>query len=151
MSDSAKEGDMAGSTCSDARGAAVGEVPSAPCLVYSCSGYSGAAQLANRLALELDREWFAEMSCIAGVGGGVPALVAVARSGRPIVALDGCPLQCVAACLAREGVRPALHVVLSDLGVERRRDAGVPHDLEAKARSHVRARLVERGLAPPRD
>ena len=39
-------------------------------LVYSCSGCSSAAQMANDLALRLDRAGVAEMSCIAGVGGG---------------------------------------------------------------------------------
>ena len=38
-------------------------------LVYSCSGCSSAAQLANHLAVRLDRDERAEMSCIAGVGG----------------------------------------------------------------------------------
>jgi len=38
-------------------------------LVYSCSGCSSAAQLANQLAIRLDREGLAETSCIAGVGG----------------------------------------------------------------------------------
>ena len=40
-------------------------------LVYSCSGCSSAAQMANYLALQLDRQGEAEMSCIAGVGGNV--------------------------------------------------------------------------------
>ncbi len=111
-------------------------------LVYSCSGYSSAAQLANQLALELDREGLAEMSCIAGVGGGVPALVAVAQSGRPIVALDGCPLHCAAACLAREGVVPTVHVTLSDHGVEKRRHIEVPEALVADVRRSVRALVV---------
>lgn len=35
-------------------------------LVYSCSGCSSAAQMANALAVRLDREKVAEMSCIAG-------------------------------------------------------------------------------------
>jgi len=67
--------------------------PSAPShpLVYSCSGCSSAAQLANHLALQLDRHGMAEMSCIAGVGGDVPQLLKLAHSGRPIIALDGCP------------------------------------------------------------
>ena len=65
-------------------------------LVYACSGCSSAAQLANHVALQLDRRGVAEMSCIAGVGGDVPKLVRLATSGRPIVALDGCPL-CVGA------------------------------------------------------
>lgn len=42
-------------------------------LVYSCSGCSSAAQLANHVALQLDRRGVAEMSCIAGVGGDGPS------------------------------------------------------------------------------
>ncbi|MEW6706206.1 MAG: putative zinc-binding protein [Pseudomonadota bacterium] len=90
-------------------------------LVYSCSGCSSAAQLANHLALRLDREGHAEMSCIAGVGGGVRSLVRKARdavqAGRPVVAIDGCVLACAKACLAREGLQPTLHVQLAQAGV----------------------------------
>jgi hypothetical protein len=68
-------------------------------LVYSCSGCSSAAQAANYIALKLDREGEAEMSCISGVGGNVQHLVNIARSGRPILALDGCPLACTLHCL----------------------------------------------------
>ena len=71
-------------------------------LVYSCSGCSSAAQMANHLALRLDRAGAAEMSCIAGVGGGVaavcpeqysvaawsPALNAKGNSVRGIAALE---------------------------------------------------------------
>lgn len=75
--------------------------------------------MANHLALELDRRGVAEMSCIAGVGGDVAPLVRLARSGRPVVALDGCPLACVAACLARHELKPALHVRLDQHGVRK--------------------------------
>lgn len=92
-------------------------------LVYSCSGCSSAAQMANHLAVQLDRHGLAEMSCIAGVGGDVPQLVKVARSGRPILAVDGCPLHCVANCLQRHGVVAERHVTLSEFGVRRR-----PHE-----------------------
>lgn len=88
-------------------------------LVYACSGCSSAAQLANRLALLLDREGEAEMSCIAGVGGGVPGLVKTARGGRPILALDGCVMACVAACLERAGVAAQRHVLLSEYGIRK--------------------------------
>jgi uncharacterized metal-binding protein len=94
-----------------------------PPLVYSCSGCSSAAQMANHLAIRLDRDNQAEMSCIAGVGGGVPGLVKTARSGRKILALDGCVLACARACLAREGITPDEHVVLGDHGVKKRKHA----------------------------
>lgn len=89
-------------------------------LVYSCSGCSSAAQAANYIALALDHRGKAEMSCIAGVGGDVPSLVKVAKSGRPIIALDGCNLNCVKNSLARHGVQPAVHHILSDYGVKKR-------------------------------
>jgi uncharacterized metal-binding protein len=89
-------------------------------LVYSCSGCSSAAQLANHLALGLDRSGVAEMSCISGVGGDVPSLVKLAQSGRPIIALDGCVLACVKNCLARHGVTASYYRVLSDMGVRKK-------------------------------
>jgi uncharacterized metal-binding protein len=88
-------------------------------LVYACSGASSAAQMANHLAVKLDRLKVAEMSCIAGVGGDVKPLVKTATSGRPIIALDGCPLQCAAKILARHGLKADQHVDLSDLGVKK--------------------------------
>jgi len=88
-------------------------------LVYSCSGCSSAAQLANAVALKLDRAGVAEMSCIAGVGGDVPSLLRTGKSGRPIVALDGCELACVRSSLARHGIAPALYFLLSAQGVRK--------------------------------
>ena len=89
-------------------------------LVYACSGCSSAAQLANHVAVRMDRSGVAEMSCIAGVGGDVPNLLKTARSGRPIIALDGCPLVCVKSSLARHGINPDRHYQLQQYGVKKR-------------------------------
>lgn len=88
-------------------------------LVYSCSGCSSAAQTANYIALKLDREGDAEMSCIAGVGGNVSHLVNIARSGRPIIAIDGCPLSCSLHCLSERGLSADLHLLLHERGVKK--------------------------------
>lgn len=79
--------------------------------------------MANQFALWLDREGLAEMSCIAGVGGGVPGLVRTAHSGRRILALDGCAMACVAACLTQADKRADHHVLLSKFGVKKHRHA----------------------------
>ena len=65
----------------------------APIVVYSCSGCSSAAQLANHVAVPVDTgpAW-PKSSCIAGVGATCPAGENWRASGRPIIALDGCPL-----------------------------------------------------------
>ncbi len=89
-------------------------------LVYSCSGCSSAAQAANYIALKLDREGEAEMSCISGVGGNVPHLVNIARSGRPILALDGCVLAGTLHCLAERGLSAHYHLQLQVHGVKKR-------------------------------
>lgn len=106
-------------------------------IVYSCSGCSSAAQLANTCALALDRAGVAEMSCIAGVGGAVKGLVRVAQSGRPILALDGCGLRCTVACLAQQGVEPSAHVDLSRHGVRKRRHQDPTQEEHAQAWSVV--------------
>jgi uncharacterized metal-binding protein len=76
--------------------------------------------MTNWLAIQLDRRGVAEMSCIAGVGGDVPSLVRKATSGRPVIAIDGCVLQCATHCLARHDVTPTVHHLLSDDGVGKR-------------------------------
>lgn len=86
-------------------------------IVYSCSGCSSAAQTANMIAIKMDREDIAEMSCIAGVGGDVKSLVKTAKSGRDIIAIDGCALACSKHCLARHDVEPRHHFVLSEFHV----------------------------------
>ncbi|MDE1999099.1 MAG: putative zinc-binding protein [Burkholderiales bacterium] len=92
-------------------------------LVYACSGCSSAAQLANHLAVRLDREGHAEMSCIAGVGGQVRPLVRklqeAAERQRPILAIDGCHLSCVASSLALHGVQASSHIQLAAHGVRK--------------------------------
>jgi len=105
-------------------------------LIYSCSGYSNIAQLANSVALELDHEIEAEMSCIAGVGGGVEALVKKARSGRTIIALDGCPLHCVKSCLSQQDVVADYHYTLTDEGFRKthHRDCSVDDVARVKAK-----------------
>ena len=75
--------------------------------------------MANYIALQLDKLKVAERSCIAGVGGDVPHLLKVARSGRPIIALDGCPLACTKACLARHNIEPDNYHQLNQYGVKK--------------------------------
>ncbi len=116
-------------------------------LVYSCSGCSSAAQLANHLAVKLDRTGLAEMSCIAGVGGGVPSLVRKARDaaaiGRPIIAIDGCVLACVRAALAQRQLRPTAHVQLAEAGVRKAYHA----DFEPDDAERLYTELAERAKA----
>lgn len=115
-------------------------------LVYSCSGCSSVAQLANRIAVNLDRAGRAEMSCIAGVGGGVNSLVKTAQSGRPIIALDGCALQCVRHCLDRVGVKSNAHLILTTYGITKQHHQDAAPDGADEVERAVVANLQAAGL-----
>lgn len=121
-------------------------------LVYSCSGCSSAAQLANHLAIQLDRAGLAEMSCIAGVGGGVPSLVRKAQeaqaAGRPIMALDGCALACVRACLESREVQASVHVQLQRLGVKKIYHEGFVPDQAGALFDRLAAQALELATRP---
>lgn len=102
-------------------------------LVYSCSGCSSAAQMANYIAVQLDRMEVAEMSCIAGIGGNVKNLVRTATSGRKIIVIDGCPLACSKACLSNHKVTPDIHIDLSCMGVSKK----LHEDFEMKEANEI--------------
>ena len=112
-------------------------------LVYSCSGSSNVAQLANHLAVRLDRLGLAQMSCIVGVGGDVKSLVRTATSGKAIIAIDGCPLGCVERVLAAKGVEPAVMLRLHERGLRKRQHT----DFDAAERDAVFAEVLAE-LAP---
>ncbi len=113
-------------------------------LVYSCSGSSNVAQLANDIAVRLDRLGIAEMSCIAGVGGDVPALVKKATSGRPVIVIDGCPLACSETVLAARGVTPAHLVRLHERGLKKRRHT----DFDEEQREAIFREVLQELAAP---
>lgn len=89
-------------------------------IIYSCSGCSNVAQLANDIAVKINEEGIAEMSCIAGVGGKVKSFVKKAQSGRPIIAIDGCSLKCAKACLNNIGIKPGKHITLTDYNLKKK-------------------------------
>lgn len=84
----------------------------------------------------MDREDIAEMSCIAGVGGDVKSLVKTAKCGRPIIAIDGCPLACTKNCLARHDVQPIHHFDLSNFTVVKKK--GENPDLDVFRKTYER-------------
>lgn len=92
-------------------------------IIYSCSGCSNVAQLANDIAVKINEENIAEMSCIVGVGGKVKPLLKKAQSGRPIIVIDGCPLQCGKACLDNVDIVPDKHIVLTEYNLKKKYDA----------------------------
>ncbi len=111
-------------------------------LVYSCSGCSQVAQLANRIAVHLDRSGIAEMSCIAGIGGQVKPIIRLAQSGRPILAIDGCPLRCVQRSLNSIDVNERHHLLLSEFGLKKCQNEEYADDVLLDLVNHIASEII---------
>lgn len=117
-----------------------------PPIVYSCSGCSDAGELADRIARKLSRSGVAEMSCIVGVGGRVKPLLNKAQKAERIIAIDGCPLNCVANTLRNCGISNFEHLELQKIGF---RKGSVPVTEESieigvKAAAEIVARMEQK-------
>ncbi|MCC6491413.1 MAG: putative zinc-binding protein [Pirellulales bacterium] len=97
-------------------------------LVFACSGCSNAGQLANQVALELDRRGAAEMSCLAGVGAGKRHFLKQ-LAARPAWVVDGCPIECALGLFQRLDQPVAAHLRLHDLGRRKNDPMPTPSEL----------------------
>ncbi len=91
----------------------------APTLVFACSGAADVGAIADQVARKMTREGKGKMFCLAGIGGRVPGIMATTRAAERILAIDGCPLNCVKACLEQAGITDFAHLQLADLAMEK--------------------------------
>jgi uncharacterized metal-binding protein len=87
-------------------------------IVYACAGASNLGQLANEIAIRLDRMGLAELCCLTEVAA-KDASVAAAEDEprRPLLAIDGCTNGCCSALLAQRGMEATRTVLLAGRGV----------------------------------
>lgn len=115
-------------------------------LIYSCSGCSNLARMAYDIALTIDSEGYAELSCIAGIAGDVQPMVSLARSERDIIAIDGCGLGCVKACLARCNVKVDHYYDISSFGIEKKDKWKTSLVEDSIAMTTIYDDLIKRGI-----
>ena len=111
-------------------------------IVYACSGACSTGQMANYIALCLHRARVAKMSSVAGVAGGLPNMVAAAKSGRPVVAIDGCERHCTRRCLARQGITVHRHYAITDFDIEKLDRPEFDEDDAVMLFEHIRVALT---------
>ena len=90
-------------------------------LIFACSGAADVGALAEKAARELSQEGFGRMFCAAGLGGNVKPILKTTQEAETIVALDGCPLDCVKNSLDNVSVSNYIHVRATDLGLDKGR------------------------------
>jgi uncharacterized metal-binding protein len=107
-------------------------------MILACSGSSNLGQLANSAAVELTREGFGKMSCLAAIGAHLDNFVQSARNASNLVTIDGCPMGCARHALEHAGISLQTYVLLYDLGIEKTKDTVLdPAEVE-KVKTAVR-------------
>lgn len=98
-------------------------------LIYSCSGAADVGEMADRAVRALRREGFAQSSCIAGIGAGIPGYIQSARGADVNIVVDGCPMGCGRKILENNGVTPVSFVV-TEMGFKKGKTQVTPEAIE---------------------
>lgn len=112
--------------------------PSSNTMILACSGASNLGQLSNQAAVELAREGFGKMFCLAGIGGHLNGFVQSAKDVPALVAIDGCPQGCAKKILDHAEVPVRTYLTISDLGIEKNTDTNLKPDEVARVKAAVR-------------
>jgi uncharacterized metal-binding protein len=90
-----------------------------PKLIFACSGAADVGEISDRAARKLTADGAGKMFCLAGIGGRIEPIVQTTRNASRILAIDGCPLNCVKSSLQLAGFNKFEHLQLADLGLEK--------------------------------
>lgn len=114
---------------------------SAPKLIFACSGAADVGAITDQAARKLMKDGAGKMFCLAGIGGRVSGIMETTKSAAKILAIDGCPLNCVKNTLEQAGFKKFEHLQLADLGLEKGKTTPVP-EVVAKVAEVGASKLV---------
>ena len=112
-------------------------------MILACSGGSNVGQLSNQAAVELTREGFGKMYCLAGIGGLLSGFVQSAKDVQSLVAIDGCDVGCAKAILENTEVPLKNYVVITELGIEKNKNFELKNKDILKVKEAIRARCAD--------
>jgi len=115
-------------------------------LLFACAGGSNVGQISNDAAIALERAGVGSLFCLAGVGGHVEGIVAKTQAAACTIAIDGCDIDCVRKTLEAAGVDPTIHVVVTDLDIEKAKTYEYPEEYVCRTVDAVLSK-TEDGLA----
>ena len=90
-----------------------------PALIFACSGAADVGQIADMAARKMSKDGAGKMFCTAGLGGRVEPIMKMTASASKILAIDGCPLNCVKSSFEQAGFNEFIHLQITDLGLEK--------------------------------
>ena len=89
-------------------------------LIFTCAGAAYSGQVANRAGVQLMEQGAGNLFCIAAVAAGIEQKLDRARKAGRRVAIDGCEDHCVRKVLEKAGLAADMHVVLTDMRIEKK-------------------------------
>jgi len=117
-------------------------------MILACSGGSNVGQLSNQAAVELTREGFGQMFCLAAIGAHLPKFVNYAQKVSSMVAIDGCSMGCIRAILEHAGVPLQSYVVLTELGIEKNMNSNLEKADIERVKQAVRTGITSSSVFP---
>ena len=88
-------------------------------LIFACSGAADVGAITDQAARKMTKECVGKMFCTAGIGGRISGIMKTTKSADKILAIDGCPLDCVKNSLEKVGFNEFDHLQLAELGLEK--------------------------------
>jgi uncharacterized metal-binding protein len=88
-------------------------------LIFACSGAADVGAIADRAARKMTQMGIGKMFCTVGIGGRISGILKTTEAAEKILAIDGCPLNCVKQSLELAGFKTFVHLQLADLGMEK--------------------------------
>ncbi len=122
--------------------------PAPPVMILACSGAANVGQMANRVAVELTREGFGQMFCVAALGAHLTKFVNYAQKVPAMLAIDGCSIGCVRSILEHAGVPLRNYIVLTELGFEKNMNSNLEQSDIEKVKQAVRSGMTSDSLFP---
>jgi len=111
-------------------------------MILACSGGSNVGQLSNRASIDLTREGFGKMFCLAGIGSSLGGFVQSAKDMDKIIAIDGCKVGCAKAILEKNGIENKNYLVLTDLDIEKNKNLDLDADDLDKVKTTIKQILA---------
>lgn len=97
-------------------------------LIFACAGGSNVGQMSNEAAIALEKAGVGKLFCLAGVGGHVEGIMEKTRAAACTIAIDGCDIDCARKTLEAAGIAPSVHVVITQLGIEKAKTYEYPEE-----------------------
>lgn len=88
-------------------------------LVFACSGAADVGAIADQAARKISKSGAGKMFCAVGIGGRVSGIMKTTEAADKILAIDGCPLNCMKNSLEQAGFSEFEHLQLADLGMDK--------------------------------